>query len=73
MKLCKGCRWVRRGEDGTLCVHPEARQDTVDFVHGVVWYTEASLMRKTPVCGPQGRLFEPKRISWWLRILRAEW
>lgn len=70
VKLCKDCRWVERGWFGRVherseCRHEKSALRLVSLVVGAVacvTYLRAGGMRsKSGRCGPDAKLFEPRR------------
>ena len=67
MKLCKDCRWMGPGPgQSAFCEHPKARYRETSPVTGRViehrWQCETFRMAGAIFpCGPDGKLWEPKR------------
>lgn len=71
--LCKDCRWYERWMDAYPAVGDLCRSSILlkqDLVTGPYIRTmRCSVMRQEGPCGPEGKLFEPRR-PWW-RLLKG--
>ncbi len=59
---CNVCKYAGCDPDGPYCAHPKSFEQTM-FGRGFNMMRNATLHTSTAVCGPDGKLFEPKEAS----------